>query len=82
LQRSLTGPTIAGMFTAKTIATDPLGLRDLLQRFADERWLPAHATPEQRAAIVLDEFRKRVLHDLEALELTFTEGRQCGHSHS
>jgi hypothetical protein len=70
------------MFTASTLATDTLGLRDLLQRFADERWLPANATPDNRAAIVLRDFKLRVLHDLEALELTWTEGRQCGHSHS
>ena len=82
MQRAFEPPTIAGMFTASTISTDPLRLRDLLKRFTDERWLPAHATPEQRAAIVLNEFRQRVLHDLEGLELTFTEGHECDHSHS
>ena len=33
-----------------------LGLRELLQRYADERWVTVHMTPEQAAGSVLDCF--------------------------
>jgi hypothetical protein len=39
---------------------DPLGLRELLERFAADQWLPAHATPEQATAIVLDQFQRTI----------------------
>ena len=46
-------------FTATTTGPDSLGLCQLLERFAAEQWLPAHATREEAAGIVLDLFRRQ-----------------------
>jgi hypothetical protein len=56
-------------FTVKCHGSDPLGLRDTLQRFANEQWLPAHATRKQAAAILLDQFKRTVAQTLETTEV-------------
>ena len=37
---------MAYRFTAHCIGTDPLDLREQLERFANEQWLPEHARME------------------------------------
>ena len=54
-------------FTVASLGRDPLGLRETLDRFANEQWLPAHATPEQAAEIVLDQFKRTLAQTLEML---------------
>ena len=56
-------------FTVTCLGRDPLGLRETLERFAAEQWLPAHATPEQAAEIVFDQFKRTVAQTLEMIEL-------------
>jgi hypothetical protein len=34
-------------FTVARRGSDPLGLREMLERFANEQWLPAHVTREE-----------------------------------
>jgi hypothetical protein len=56
-------------FKATCLGRDPLGLRELLETFANEQWLPAHATREQATEIVLDQFKRTIAQTLEMLEL-------------
>jgi hypothetical protein len=51
-----------------------LGLRELCQRYCDERWIAAHLTPEQAAESVLDEFKRVVQQVMELLEVESAEG--------
>jgi hypothetical protein len=60
-------------FTASTTGPDRLGLRELLQRYADEMWTAAHMTPQQAAASVLDCFKRAVRQEMEMLELKCRE---------
>lgn len=57
------------VFTAKTEGSDRLGLRELLQRYADDQWVATHMTPDQAAASVLDCFKRAVAAELELLDL-------------
>ncbi len=57
-------------FAARSLGDDRLGLAKLLETFANDQWLPAHCTAEQAKAIVLDQFKRRIAHDLELIELT------------
>ena len=61
-------------FIVTTEGPDRLGLRDLCQRFADERWTAGHMTPEQAAESVLDEFKRAVRQELELLQVEGVEG--------
>jgi hypothetical protein len=56
-------------FTASCLGRDPLGLRERLETFANEQWLPAHTTREQAVEIVLDQFKRTIAQTLEMLEL-------------
>ena len=60
-------------FTAKSDGANRLGLRELLQRYADEQWVATHMTPEQAAESVLDCFKRAVRQELELLELQCRE---------
>jgi len=60
-------------FSVSTEGPNRLGLRELCQRYADDQWLPAHATPEQAAAIVLDTFKRAVAAELEMLAVECQE---------
>jgi len=42
-------------FTVTCLGSDPLSVREMLKRFANEQWLPAHAAPEQAVMIVFDQ---------------------------
>jgi hypothetical protein len=57
-------------FTATTEGPNRLGLRELLQRYADEQWVANHMTDEQAAESVLDCFKRALGQELEMLELT------------
>jgi hypothetical protein len=56
-------------FTATTEGPNRLGLRELLQRYADEQWVAVHLTPKQAAESVLDCFNRAVAGELELLYL-------------
>jgi hypothetical protein len=56
-------------FHATTEGQNRLGLRELLERYADEQWVADHMTPEQAAESVLDTFTRAVRQELELLEL-------------
>jgi hypothetical protein len=56
-------------FTATTEGPNRLGLRELLQRYADEQWVANHLTKEQAAASVLGTFKRAVMHELKLLDL-------------
>ena len=60
-------------FVVTTQGENRLGLREVCQRFADERWTAAHMTAEQAAASVLDEFRRAVRAELELLTIECRE---------
>jgi hypothetical protein len=61
-------------FTAKTEGTNRLGLKELLQKYANEQWVAAHMTPEQAAESVLHCFKRAVQQELELLDL------ECRHA--
>jgi len=56
-------------FTATTEGPNRLGVRELLQRYADEQWVAVHMTPEQAADSVLDCFKRAVAGELKLLDL-------------
>jgi hypothetical protein len=60
-------------FAAKTDGANRLGLRELLQRYADDQWVAAHLTADQAAASVLDCFKRTVRQELEMLDLACRE---------
>lgn len=60
-------------FTATTEGQNRLGLRELLQHFADEQWVAAHLTEGQAADAVLDTFKRTVAGELQLLELECRE---------
>jgi hypothetical protein len=60
-------------FHATTEGQNRLGLRELLQRYADEQWVADHLTLEQAAESVLDCFKRAVRQELELLELECRE---------
>ena len=43
-------------FKATTEGADKLGLRAVLDRYANDQWLPDYYNEEQRVGIVLDQF--------------------------
>jgi hypothetical protein len=65
-------------FTSTTEGTNRLGLRELLQRYADEQWVAVHLTPEQAAESVLDCFKRAVAGELELLDLGYKEAQPHG----
>jgi hypothetical protein len=44
-------------------------VREKLEQFANEQWLPTHVTPEQAAAIVRDQFQRTIAATMELLEV-------------
>lgn len=54
-------------FKAVTTGQDAYGLRDRLQQYADEYWLPDHASDEQGAEIILEAFKRKIAGELELL---------------
>ena len=54
-------------FIVRSDGANRFGLRELCQRYIDEQWVVAHATPDQAAAIVLDTFKRAVAQELELL---------------
>jgi len=54
-------------FRATTEGTDKLGLRAVLERYANDQWLPVHYTEEQRVGIVFDQFKRQVQQELQVL---------------
>ena len=47
-------------FTVRTDKPGPLEIDKLLERHANNLWVPAHFTPELAAAFVLEHFRKQI----------------------
>ena len=62
-------------FNVTITGPDPLGLRDLCDRFVNEHWVADHMTPVQAAASVLEEFKRAVRGKLGALKVTELPGR-------
>lgn len=56
-------------FRVVTHGRDPLNLRELLERFANEQWLPDHVDDDRRRRMILDAFKRQLLHDVELLEI-------------
>ena len=57
-------------YRAITKGLDAYGLRDHLQQFADEYWLPAHVSDGRGAEIILDAFKRKIAGELELLDVT------------
>ena len=57
-------------YRAITTGLDAYGLRDHLQRFAGEYWLPDHVSDERGAEIILEAFKRKVAGELELLDVT------------
>jgi len=57
-----------------TTGNDDLGLREILQRYANEFWLPAHVSDEQAGAMVLDSFKRNIDGEPQLLEVTVAKG--------
>ncbi len=59
-------------FKATTERTNKLGLRAVLERYANDQWLPDY-DDEQRTEIVLDQFKRQVQLELTLLVLEIDE---------
>lgn len=62
--------SVTGLKRGKCKATEtkPI-LRDRLQQFADEYWLPDHVSDERGAEIILEAFKRKVAGELELLDV-------------
>ncbi len=60
-------------FKATTAGTDKLGLRAMLDCYANDQWLPDYYNEEQRAQIVLDQFKRQVEQERKLLVLEVDE---------
>ncbi len=60
-------------FKATIEGTDKLGLRAVLERYANYQWLPDHYTEQQRVGIALDQFKRQVQQELKLLVLEVDE---------
>ncbi len=56
-------------FKATTEGSDKLGLRAVVERYANDQWMAVHYTDEQRVDIVLDQFKRQVQQELNLLVL-------------
>ncbi len=56
-------------FKATTEGSDKLGLRAVLEQYANDQWMAVHYTDEQRTAIVLYQFKRQVAQELKLLAL-------------
>ncbi len=54
-------------FKATTEGSDKLGLRAILEQYANDQWMAVHYTDEQRVEIVLDQFKRQVQQELKLL---------------
>ena len=61
-------------FIANTDGANRLGLRELLQCYANEQWVAVHMTTERAAESVLDCFKRAVRQELELLDLKRAAG--------
>lgn len=55
--------------TVTNEGADNLGLTPLLQRYADEFWIPDHVSDEQAGQMILDSFRRKVTGELRLIEV-------------
>jgi len=62
-------------FTATTEDPNRLGLRELLQRYADEQRVADHMMAEQAAESVLDTFKRAVRQELNSWTWNASKGR-------
>ncbi len=60
-------------FKATTEGTDKLGLRAVLERYANDQWLPDYYNEEQRVGIDFDQFKRQVEQELKLLVLEVQE---------
>ena len=56
-------------FKATTEGSDKLGLRAVLEGYANDQWMAVHYTDEQRVEIMLDQFKRQVQQELKLLVL-------------
>lgn len=54
-------------FSAKAHGRSSLNLAAMIEAFANQQWVPAHMTPEQASAFVLDQFRRTVNSELQTV---------------
>ncbi len=59
-------------FKATTEGSDKLGLRAVLEQYANDQWMASHYTNEQRVEIMLDQFKRQVQQELKLLKLEST----------
>lgn len=48
---------------------DKLGMREILQRYADDQWFAEHYTSKQAADALLDRFKRVIAAELELIEV-------------
>jgi len=65
-------------YTATTEGTNKLGLREVLQQYADGFWHPVGINAQSAAEMALDAFKRQVHAELQLLDLKaeFIEGDQ------
>lgn len=59
-----------------TSGKDELGLRAILQRYADGFWLPDHVPDEQAGAMILDSFKRKIDGQLELMGVIVTKANE------
>ena len=63
-------------FTVTCLGSDPLGLREKLDQFAYEQWLPAHVTREEAVVILMDQFKRTVAQTIEVSTIAPATGKE------
>lgn len=49
------------------------GLREALEKYAGEQWMPPHVSPQRKAELVLDHFQRAVFQELMLLDIECIE---------
>ena len=61
------------MLKSTTNGKDELRLKEQLQQFADEYWLPDPVSAERGAEIILEAFKRKIAGKLELLDVVVDE---------
>jgi hypothetical protein len=56
-------------FTVTCHGNDPLALREVLERFANEQWLPTHVTRDEATEIIVDQFSRAIAQAMAVMDV-------------
>jgi hypothetical protein len=69
LKAQVLRPLTAMRFLITTDRPGPLAIHELLQHYADQQWVPAHLSDDQKAAYILHHFREQIEAELAKVKI-------------